>query len=91
MANLRKPNLAVILHGHEMEKLAAQLTREAKREGDKELEELSNRLEIAIADALSVLRKPGDTKNNARVLARYAHNIPAVLKETMDYDRENEL
>lgn len=90
MANLRKPNLAVIVDGHELEKLAAELTKVAKNDGQKELENLSRRLEEALADALSLLRKPGDSANNERVLTKYAHNIPAVLKETEEYNRSNE-
>jgi len=89
MANLREPNLGIIMNGHELEKITSELIKVSKDEGEKEIEDLANRLSEALEDALSILQNPGDGENQARVLEKYKHNIPSVLKETEEYDEAN--
>jgi hypothetical protein len=90
MTSLKKPNMGFLLNTHEIDKAVDALVYVAKEEKcSPEILKLTERLSEAMADALSILQHPEDIANGKRVREKYKHNIPAVLRQTVE-DGENE-
>jgi hypothetical protein len=68
---MKEPNLGVLLFGHDMEKIAAELVITAKEEKCKKVETLAKRLVNALSLCHKLLANPSDKIVQKEIMDKY--------------------
>ena len=81
----KKIAMGVLLGLHDMEKMAASVEGQLRREGETELADLTRRLEVVFEDIyLTIYREKGREENQERTMKKYGKNIWSCLEKNTD-------